>query len=89
MLRKNLIALAVTVLLNGCSSYPNQANKIDHCSSNISNVIVLGGCIADVADHISKKSSGKKCAQMTGERKKQCDEQVNAITKSIENNKNH
>lgn len=88
MLRKNLIALAVAVLVSGCTSYPNQTNKIDHCSGNISNVLVLGMCIADAADHISQDSSGKKCSKMTGERKKQCDEQVSAITKSIENNKN-
>jgi len=72
------IALVV-IVLSGCSSNPNY-DKATSCGS------ATPVCLALVAatDTVTNSgSSSQKCSDMSGDKKRQCDVQVEAVKKHI------
>jgi len=72
------IALVV-IVLSGCSSNPNY-DKATSCGS------ATPVCLALVAatDAVTNSgSSSQKCSDMSGDKKRQCDVQVEAVKKHI------
>jgi len=75
-----LFSLLLVVGLCGCSSNPNYYKLNVNCGS-LSPV-----CLAIVATEdivTNDRSSSQKCSDMTGEKKKLCDEQVESLKKHI------
>lgn len=84
---QKLTALCITLMITGCSNNYSQSSKGSFCYPSRSSLSLII-CAAEAINESSDESSGKKCSELRGERKKQCEAQVDAITKSIDNNKN-
>lgn len=78
MFLRTLIIILGLVALIGCSSNPNYYDA----SCNPGDPICLGLAITK---SINNNSSANKCSQMSGERKKACEEKVESLKKHIKN----
>jgi hypothetical protein len=75
---KLLIAL-ISIVLSGCSSSPNY-DKAANCGSATPVCLALAAA-TDAATNSG--GSSQKCSDMSGDSKRQCDAQVEAVKKHI------
>jgi hypothetical protein len=73
-----LIAL-ISIVLSGCSSSPNY-NRATNCGSATPVCLALAAA-TDAATNSG--GSSQKCSDMSGDNKRQCDAQVEAVKKHI------
>ena len=75
-----LFSLLLVIALSGCNS--NSASNYYEPDCSSPDAYCLFMAIADVIDN---KSSDKKCSDMDGEQRKNCDAQVASLKKHINN----
>jgi hypothetical protein len=81
MLFIKFLIILVSIVLSGCSSSPNY-DKAANCGSATPVCLALVAA-TDVAS--STGSSPRKCSDMSGDNKRQCYAQVEAVKKHIKN----
>jgi hypothetical protein len=72
-------ALCIALMLSGCSSHSSQSSKGSFCYPSRSSLSLII-CAAEAIHESSDESSGKKCSELSGERKKF--QKVSIITKT-------
>lgn len=74
-----LLVVLVSIVLSGCSSSPNY-DKAASCGSATPVCLALAAA-TDAATNSG--GSSQKCSDMSGDNKRQCDAQVEAVKKHI------
>ncbi|MFC3031354.1 hypothetical protein ACFOEE_02280 [Pseudoalteromonas fenneropenaei] len=81
---KLFAALTLTTLLAGCSTNPQAKQSNYYCHPNqVLAIVCLGAAVVEALTY----TSDKRCDEMMGERRKQCEAQVESITKHINDSK--
>lgn len=74
-----LLIVLISIVLSGCSSSSNY-DKAANCGSAMPVCLALA---AATDGETNSGSSSQKCSDMSGDKKKQCDAQVDAVKKHI------